>query len=109
MKGLLAGKLERDHQFDPRDRRLTYPIYQGDQWKRSQDFLDLLRGLSREVGCTVAQLVVAWTLSQPGITVALCGAKRPDQIAETAAAMHLKLDASVLTRIDGWLQSFSLN
>ncbi len=108
MKGLLAGKLQRDHQFDPRDRRLTYPIYQGAQWDRSQDFLDLLRTLSHEVGCTVAQLVVAWTLSQPGITVALCGAKRPDQIAETAATMNLTLDEATLARIDGWLKTFSL-
>jgi methylglyoxal reductase len=103
MKGLLAGKLQRDHQFDPRDRRLTYAVYQGDQWERSQSFLDLLRGLSGELGCTVSQLVVAWTLQQPGITVALCGAKRPEQIQETAASMHMHLDASVLSQIDRWL------
>ena len=39
MKGLLAGKLARDHQFDPRDRRLTYDIYQGERWEQSQNFL----------------------------------------------------------------------
>jgi aryl-alcohol dehydrogenase-like predicted oxidoreductase len=35
----------------------------------------------------VAQLVVNWTISQLGITSALCGAKRPWQIEETAGAM----------------------
>ena len=103
MKGLLAGKLQRDHKFDPRDRRLTYDIYQGEQWERSQDFLDRLRGLCTEFGCTVSQLVIAWTTQQPGITVALCGAKRPDQIEETAHAMSLRLEDAVLNRIDGWL------
>jgi aryl-alcohol dehydrogenase-like predicted oxidoreductase len=102
MKGLLAGKLPRNHQFDPADRRLTYPIYQGQAWQRSQDLLDRLRQLAGDLECTVAQLVIAWTLAQPGITVALCGAKRPAQIQETAAAMHLQLSADVLAKIDAW-------
>jgi len=105
MKGLLAGKLPRDHQFDPADRRLTYPIYQGQAWERSQDLLDRLRQLAGELGCTVAQLVIAWTLAQPGITVALCGAKRPAQIQETAAAMHVELSTDVLAKIDAWREA----
>lgn len=102
MKGLLAGKLPRNHQFDPADRRLTYPIYQGQAWERSQDLLDQLRQLSSQLRCTVAQLVIAWTLAQPGISVALCGAKRPSQIQETAIAMSLELPADVLRQIDAW-------
>ena len=103
MKGLLAGKMERDHKFDPRDRRLTYDIYQGDKWQRSQNFLDQLRELSKELSCTVSQLVIAWTVRQPGVAVALCGAKRPDQIEETAYAMSLSLDGTVMQRIESWL------
>ncbi len=93
MKGLLAGKLLRGHQFDPRDRRLTYPIYQGEAWERAQELLDALREMANAKACTVSQLVIAWTLQQPGITVAICGAKRPEQIIETAAAMHVELSA----------------
>jgi aryl-alcohol dehydrogenase-like predicted oxidoreductase len=103
MKGLLTGKLARDHQFDPRDRRLTYPIYQGEAWQRSQDFLDRLRQLAVRLGTTVSQLVVAWTLQQPGIDVALLGAKRPEQIEETAQAMDVELEPAVLLQIDQWL------
>ncbi len=103
MKGLLAGKLPRDHQFDPRDRRLTYAIYQGAAWERAQDLLDQLRALARQLDCSVAQLVIAWTLQQPGLTVALCGAKRPEQIRETAAAMQLVLPAEHRRQIDGWV------
>lgn len=103
MKGLLAGKMDRDHQFDPQDKRLTYPIYQEPQWSRTQDFLDLLRTLANQLDCTVAQLVIAWTLQQPGINVALCGAKRPEQILETAAAMRLQLDRETCVQIDHWI------
>ncbi len=31
-KGLLAGKLARDHVFDPRDGRQKYPMFHGEEW-----------------------------------------------------------------------------
>lgn len=100
MKGLLAGHMQREHQLEPNDRRRTYEVYQGEAWHRAQDLLDVLRTLAKELGCTVAQVVIAWTLSQAGISVALCGARRPQQIRETAAAMDVELDAAGLSQID---------
>ncbi|QDU95554.1 aldo/keto reductase [Lignipirellula cremea] len=100
MKGLLAGRLERDHQFQPGDGRPKYPMFQGEEWERNQDLLDELRTLAGELGKTVADIVINWTMQQPGITSVLCGAKRPDQIQETAAAMQWKLDAAALQRIE---------
>jgi aryl-alcohol dehydrogenase-like predicted oxidoreductase len=87
MKGLLAGKLPRDGTLDARDSRRNYPMYQGAEWQKNQDFLDSLRRAASLTGHTVAQLVINWTIHQPGITAALCGAKRPAQIQETAGAM----------------------
>lgn len=100
MKGLLAGKLRRDHQFDPRDKRLTYEVFQGEAWERSQRLLDRLSEIALEKKSTVAQLVIAWTLAQPDVSVALCGAKRPEQIRETAASMSIEVDGETLQRID---------
>jgi aryl-alcohol dehydrogenase-like predicted oxidoreductase len=90
MKGLLAGKLDAS-QLDERDSRRNYPQYQGEEWKRNQAFVARLREVAADAGRTVAQLVINWTISQPGITVALCGAKRPWQIEETAGAMGWSL------------------
>ncbi|MGQ0635877.1 MAG: aldo/keto reductase [Planctomycetaceae bacterium] len=100
MKGLLAGKLPRDHIFDARDRRRKYPIYSGDEWQRNQDFLEALRPVAAEAGRSVSQLVLNWTIHRPGITAALCGAKRPEQIRENALGMGWALTASQLERID---------
>jgi aryl-alcohol dehydrogenase-like predicted oxidoreductase len=91
MKGLLAGHLQRDHRFDPSDRRLTYDIYQGEKWQRNQDFLDRVRLLADRIGWSVVRTVVRWTIQQPGVTVALCGAKRPEQIRESAEALSAPL------------------
>ena len=103
MKGLLAGKLPRDHQFDPRDSRRKYPMFQGEEWQKNQDLLDRLGAIAAGLDVTVAQLVIAWTIAQPGITSALCGAKRPGQIAETAAAMQVNMTSEVLASIDSAL------
>lgn len=100
MKGLLAGKLPRDHQFDPADSRLKYPMYQGQEWERNQDLVDRLREIAASTGWNVAQLVTAWTLAQSGVTAALCGAKRPDQIRESAAALHVEITPTQLAEID---------
>ncbi len=100
MKGLLAGKLARDHQFDPKDGRRKYPMFHGSEWEKNQDFLDELRPIAQARGKSVAEVVINWTIHRPGITAALCGAKRPSQIRETAAAMTWELSADDTRQID---------
>jgi aryl-alcohol dehydrogenase-like predicted oxidoreductase len=99
MKGLLAGKLDAD-KLDERDSRRTYPQYQGEEWERNQAFVSRLREIADDAGRTVAQVVINWTINQPGIAVALCGAKRPWQIEETAAAMGWSLTSEQSAAID---------
>lgn len=103
MKGLLAGRLARDFVFRPGDGRAKYPMFQGEEWEKNQNLLDDLRRIAAQCGKTVAQVVVNWTIHQPGITSALCGAKRPDQILETSGAMGWRLSPQSLCEIDAAL------
>jgi aryl-alcohol dehydrogenase-like predicted oxidoreductase len=100
MKGILAGKLPRNEPLHEHDRRRNFPGYAGDEWQRNHDFVDRLREAAALTGHTVAQLVVNWTIHQPGITSALCGAKRPQQIEETAGAMGWALTSEQSSMID---------
>lgn len=100
MKGMLAGKLRRDHVWDPKDGRQKYPIFMGEQWTKNHDFVDALRPIAERAGRTVGQLAVAWVIQRPGITAALCGAKRPEQIREIAPAMTWTLSAEELALVD---------
>ncbi len=100
MKGLLAGKLPRDHQFDPKDGRPKYPMFQGDEWEKNQDLIDDLRPIAESAGKTLAQLTINWAIQQPGITTAICGAKRPDQIKDTAGAMGWQLNEQQQQAVD---------
>lgn len=89
MKGLLAGKIGRDHVFPPGDSRPKYPIFQGALRASIHDALDQIQTLARQSGKTIAQLSIGWAISQPEVTAALVGARRPDQVREIAAAKPL--------------------
>lgn len=100
MKGLLAGKLPRDHVFAAGDGRAKYPMFQGEEWQKNQDLLDALRKIAADCRKTVAQVVINWTIHQPGITAALCGAKRAAQAKENAGGGDWRLTPAQLAAID---------
>ncbi len=100
MKGLLAGKMQRDHVFVPKDGRAKYPMFQGEEWQKNQDLVDALREIGRECNRTVAQVVINWTIHRPGITAALCGAKRAYQAQENASGAGWRLNAAQIAAID---------
>jgi aryl-alcohol dehydrogenase-like predicted oxidoreductase len=100
MKGLLAGRIARDQVFGPDDSRRKYPMFQGEERRKNHDLVDRLQEIARRCGHSVADLVIRWTVQQPGITSALCGAKRPEQIRENAGASGWQLDGQQLAEID---------
>ena len=100
LKGLLAGKLPRDFQFQEGDGRAKYALFQGEEWQKNQDFVQKLREIAQGAGRTVAELVVNWTIHQPGITAALCGAKRAGQIEESAGGMGWTLTHEQTEKIE---------
>jgi aryl-alcohol dehydrogenase-like predicted oxidoreductase len=100
MKGLLAGRFARDHVFEPNEPRLKYAIFRGRLWEENQTFLDALRSISQCCGRTISQIVLNWTIHRPGITSALCGARRPDQIVENAGADGWRLDPQDEAKIE---------
>jgi aryl-alcohol dehydrogenase-like predicted oxidoreductase len=59
-----------------------------------------LRPIADEAGLTLAQLAVAWTLQNPGVSAAIVGATRPEQVRENVRASGIRLDEAVMRRID---------
>ncbi|HYV16328.1 MAG TPA: aldo/keto reductase family protein [Conexibacter sp.] len=62
-----------------------------------------LRPIAEELGITMAQLALAWVLREPGVSSAIVGASRPEQVDENVAASGIELSADVLERIDAAL------
>jgi aryl-alcohol dehydrogenase-like predicted oxidoreductase len=50
-------------------------------------------------GASPGQIVIAWTMQQPGITFSLCGARNPDQARENARAGRIRLSPADIQTI----------
>jgi aryl-alcohol dehydrogenase-like predicted oxidoreductase len=59
-----------------------------------------LRPVAEEAGLSMAQLAVAWVLQNPGVSAAIVGATRPEQVRENVKASGVRLDEEVMRRID---------
>ena len=84
-KGLLTGKYKGDETFT--DFRANHPDFQGDRFRHLCQCVQNLRPIADGYGLSIYQLVLAATLMHPGVHVAICGIKRPDQIREAAGAI----------------------
>lgn len=106
-RGLLTGKFTENPTFKPGDNRQTDPRFTGENYKRNLRIVDQLKAMAAEKGKTVAQLAVRWVLDQPGVTVALWGARTPAQIQEAAGVSGWQLSQEDLERIEAILQEAS--
>lgn len=59
-----------------------------------------LRPIAADLNLTMAQLAVAWVLNRPGISAAIVGASRPEQVSENVVASGVSLSEDVLAAID---------
>ncbi len=101
--GLLTGKY---NDGVPADSRATLKGY---EWigERVRDATKIakvrkLAPIADELGCTLAQLALAWCLVNPHVSTVITGASRVAQVRENMAALDVvgRLDAAVLARID---------
>jgi methylglyoxal reductase len=97
--GLLTGKVGPERHFEGDDLRIGDPRFSIANRQKVANFAAALRPLADGYGATLAELVIAWTLRQPGITFALCGARNPYQAQENARAGSIALDATDMTAI----------
>lgn len=100
-RGLLTGKYRPGATFPETDSRGRDALFQGEKLARIAAAVDEMAQMAGAHGKTPAQMAVAWVLGQPGVTVALWGAKRPEQIAESAGASGWKLTAEESRRLEG--------
>ncbi len=107
-RGILTGKIKPGYQFGEGDHRAGLPYYKDENIRRTNAFLEKLKPLAEEKNATLAQLVIRWTVEQPGITIALVGARNADQAIQNAKAMDLKLSEDEIGFITDELNKLQL-
>ena len=106
--GLLTGKIKPGQAFGDGDLRNGNKLFAPDNVRKVNAVLDTLRPMAEGKNATLAQLVIAWTLAQPGITVALVGARNPEQATQNAKASEVKLSFEEVDFINKQLQTLDL-
>ena len=100
-RGLLSGKMRPHTQFTGDDLRKIDPKFQPPRYAQYLQAVERLdRFAHQHYGKRVIELAVRWTLDQPGVSVALWGARHPEQLVPVEHVSGWKLDAGALRAID---------
>lgn len=107
-RGLLSGKIRHGHKFNEGDTRPSTVYYKEPNFSRIIQLTDSLKEIADERSITLSQLVLNWTIQQPGITCALAGARNPDQVLDNVKASDFRLTNEEITRINKLLSDIKL-
>ena len=101
-RGLLTGDIDQNTRFEGDDLRKTDPKFQP---PRFSQYIQAVQQLDRfaedRFGKSVLPLAVRWVLDQPGVSVALWGARHPGELLPLHDVMGWKLDSDALAEIRG--------
>ncbi len=97
--GLLTGKVGPETRFPKGDLRGTDRRFTPENRARVRAALDRVRPIAARHTLTLAQLAIAWTVAQPGVTHALVGARNAEQARENAGAGKANLSAEEIADI----------
>jgi aryl-alcohol dehydrogenase-like predicted oxidoreductase len=109
--GILTGKY---NQGIPKESRLDLEGYdwlregyESEEGKDKIKKVGQLMPIAEELGCTMAQLALAWCLKNPHVSTVITGASRPEQVIENMAALEVvpKLTDEVMERIESILSN----
>jgi aryl-alcohol dehydrogenase-like predicted oxidoreductase len=91
--GLLSGAMtaQRVAAMPADDWRSRHAEFAGDRFDRNLDLARRLLPVARRHGTTQSAVAIAWTLAWPGVTGAIVGARRPEQLRDWIAAASLRL------------------
>ncbi|EMP57383.1 oxidoreductase, aldo/keto reductase family protein [Marinobacter santoriniensis NKSG1] len=100
-RGLLSGKMSKDSQFEGDDLRNNDPKFQGERFQQYLNAVQALDEFARDrYQKDVLALALRWLIDRPGVTTALWGARRPEQLDPVGEIEGWSLDPEALKAID---------
>jgi aryl-alcohol dehydrogenase-like predicted oxidoreductase len=85
---------------DPHDLRSSMPRFLRQNLVRNLELVEQSRPLAEELGCSLAQLALAWLLAQGEDIVPIPGTRKVRHLAENLGACQVSLDAGQLSRLN---------
>lgn len=103
-RGMLSGKITTLDKFDEDDWRLTNPRFQPDAFEKNKQILSEVTSIAAEVGCTPAQLALAWLLAKGSDWAPIPGTVRINHLEEDLSSVNVVLTAEQVSRLDNVVQ-----
>lgn len=107
-RGLLTGKLKPGHMFNEGDSRKDSIFFTDENISRTNQLLNEIRPVAEQHNCTLAQLVINWTIHRPGVASVLVGARDEKQVQDNARALDMNLSQEELDLITAAANKFTL-
>lgn len=98
-QGLLTGKIGMDYKLSESEFRHNLAWFKAENRSKVIALVEGWKSLTAKYNCSVAQLVIAWTIAQPGLTCALCGARKESNVIENAGAGAILLNSVDIERM----------
>nr|WP_042179162.1 aldo/keto reductase [Kibdelosporangium sp. MJ126-NF4]CEL13665.1 Oxidoreductase [Kibdelosporangium sp. MJ126-NF4]CTQ99351.1 Oxidoreductase [Kibdelosporangium sp. MJ126-NF4] len=103
--GVLTGKYSRDdatvvNSASDDGTRKSVTVASGALTARNLGIVEVVKEVAAELGRTPAQVGLAWTLRNPGVTAPVIGARTPAQLEDNLGALEVDFTASQLARLD---------
>ncbi|QRE72302.1 aldo/keto reductase [Methylobacterium aquaticum] len=99
-RGFLTGAVDVEA-LAPDDFRRGNPRFQGEALDRNRRLADALGDFARARGVTAGQVALAWLMTRSPLVVPIPGTRRPERLAENAAAADLALSPADIAALDG--------
>ncbi len=101
-RGLLTGKFSKDYlkTLAPDDHRLRSEDFQEPRFGAALEVVEQLKKIAKRSNKSCAQLAISWILRRPEVTAAIVGARKPQQIIETAPASDWNLGEDDIKKIE---------
>jgi aryl-alcohol dehydrogenase-like predicted oxidoreductase len=98
-RGLLTGAITQASDLAADDWRRNSPRFQGEALAHNLALVEASREVAAELGCSLAQLALAWVLAQGEDVVPIPGTKRRKYLEQNVAATELVLSEAQLRRL----------
>jgi aryl-alcohol dehydrogenase-like predicted oxidoreductase len=107
-RGLLTGKINRNHKFGDGDTREGNRFYKPENIDGANALLRKIKPVADGYGVSLSQLVINWTTRQPAMNCVLVGARDEKQVKENVSALNFRLSDSDLEKINLAIAEFKM-
>lgn len=104
-RGMLAGSIVSADQFEVGDIRAKMPRFIEPNFSKNLQLVEQFKQIAADVGCTIAQLCLAWCLQKGEHILPIPGTKNIAHLEENMAALDVTISVADMNRVDALINN----